>query len=162
MAASVPVLPFDRRRGWQQAGELQRLLVALFPVLLVFWVALPHLTSYDTAGVNDVSAVLGGFVFYAVARVLRPHPAFSVERLLRHGLASLSMACATNFFLVLWTAGDSSTPTTLAPLVIATLGLLVTAPWGLVACLVRSCRAYDQVTVPDYAQRVAAGRQPLM
>ena len=160
MTGQPAVLPFAPARGWQQASDVQRGLVLLFPLLLVFWAVLPHLTDHETRPVNDLSAVLGGLVFYAVARVLRPHPSFSAERLLRHGFASLSVSCATNFFFVVAFAGDAPEPSSWLPISIASLGLVITLPWGLVSCVVRSTRVDNRVTLPDYDQRVLAGRQP--
>lgn len=131
------VLPLDVGRGWREATETRRAVALGFPVLLVFWAVLPQLGEH-TAWLNDASAYLGGVVCYAVARVFRPHTGYSLERIVRHGFASLSVSCAINFFVVIRFAGQDSDPATWWPIVIATAGLFVTVPWGLVAVLVRA------------------------
>ena len=143
----TPVLPYDVQRGWREATPVRRALVRALPLLVVFWAVLPELGSH-TAAVNDLSAVLGGVVFYAAARVLRPHQGREVERILRHGLASLAMSCATNFFVIVAFALAKPDPTTGLPVLIATLGLVLTVPWGIVACAVRAVREARQPRQP--------------
>lgn len=131
------VLPFDLERGWREASPVRRALVWTFPPLLVFWALLAQ-SAGDTGALNDWTAVLGGFVFYAVARTLRPHEGVDVERILRHGLASTAMSCATNFFVVAFAEDGSGGHMTGWSLGLATLGLVTTLPWGFVSLLVRA------------------------
>lgn len=139
-------LPLDPVRGWAEASSARRVLVGTLPALVAFWVALPQLGNHHTAQLNDLSAYLGGFVFYALARVLRPHQGRDLERVLRHAFACLATSCAANFFAIMLLVPQSDGDVaSWWPVAIASLGLVTTVPWGLVSFTVR---AFSQPAQP--------------
>lgn len=123
------VLELHPVQGWRDAPVLQRWLVLALPLVLLVYATVP-------GGVDGVvSFVVGWPSCYATARVLRPHVGFSVERVLRHGIAALSTSLAL-LLLVGVLANTDSVALGLWPL--PTLGLVLTVPWGLGAACVRA------------------------
>lgn len=122
--------------GWHTADRGRRRFAVLCAVQLVGWPLLT-LVPFGDIAVALLAISVGPPAFCSAARVLRPHPAGEAgERVLRHGLASASTAfgSATIAFLVTG-SGDSVGLLLAAP---ATLGLLVTVPWGVVALVARA------------------------
>jgi peptidoglycan/LPS O-acetylase OafA/YrhL len=128
------VLPFHAVRGWREADPARRGFALVCLGMLALWPLLLT-TSDDVAnGFVLVTACLPGPpAFYSLARVLRPHVGRSAERDSRHWIAATStcFGICTVLGLVL----DSPVAVLAFP---ATLGLVLTLPWGFVALLVRS------------------------
>lgn len=128
------VLPFHAVRGWRDADTARRALALACLAMLALW-PLFLTPSDDVAnGFVLVTACLPGPpAFYSLARVLRPHVGRSAERDCRHWIAATSTCFG--ICTVLGLAFDSPVVVLAFP---ATLGLLLTLPWGFIALLVRS------------------------
>ena len=132
------VLPVRPGLGWRRAGDAQRVLALAVVPLVVGWTVL----LARAPGVGDVlvlvSAVtVGPPAFWSLARVVRPHLDDSVERLLRHALAAAATCFGT--VVVVGIATDTEQGDFLGLFAgLASLGFVVTVPWGLVALVARS------------------------
>ena len=129
------VLGLHPALGWRTADSPRRCFAVLCLVQLIEWPLL-SLVPFGDVGMALLAISVGPPAFYSAARVLRPHPTGEAgERLLRHALASASTAFGTAVLVLIVTESNSVGFFLAAP---ATLGLLVTAPWGVVALVARA------------------------
>lgn len=139
-ACQPVVLPFAPVAGWRQAGTLQRVLAVTVLPLVALWALLlwkaPALGDAVTA---TTGVTLGPAAFWSLARVLRPHVGSSVERMVRHAFAATATCLGTAVIIgiAVNTADGDFLWLFVGP---ASLGLVVTLPWGVTAMVTRAVR----------------------
>ena len=134
------VLPFRPVVGWRQAGVPQRVLALTALPLVALWALL--LWKAPAAGdvVTATTGVsLGPAAFWCLARVLRPHVGTSLERAARHVLAAASTCLGTA--VIVGIAVNTAAGSFLGLFAgLASLGFVVTVPWGVAAMMTRAVR----------------------
>lgn len=128
------VVPLDPARGWATADVPRRVAaVAALPVVVLYLAGAAATTLPGAAA--TLLLLAGPPAFYSLARVLRPY-APGGERTVRHWAAATSTAYSVPG-LALLTLGIDDDGFGIMLALVAALGGIVTALWGLVAFLVR-------------------------